>query len=97
MGGYRIIQARNGKEALELYDEHGAEIDVVLLDHSMPGLTGEQVLERMIASDPGVRVLLFTGYAPKPDRYPAAAAVLRKPLSASTLFAALAEHARTRS
>ncbi len=60
--GMRVLKADGGLDGLELYAKHGAEIDVVLLDLSMPGMSGEETLRRLREIDPGVRVLLSSGF-----------------------------------
>jgi len=60
--GYRVIEARNGVEALELFRERLREIDLVLLDLMMPRMTGDQVFAEMRRISPGVRGLLASGY-----------------------------------
>ena len=46
-GGYEIMEAANGKEAIAVLKEHSAELSLVLLDMIMPELNGLQVLEMM--------------------------------------------------
>jgi PAS domain S-box-containing protein len=59
--GYRTIPAENGREALEIYKgERG--IALVLLDLTMPVMSGEETLRQLQAVDPNVRVLLTSGY-----------------------------------
>jgi DNA-binding NtrC family response regulator len=58
--GYRVLTAADGQEALTLFQKE--PIQLALLDHRMPGLTGDQVLERIKSSNPLVRVILITAY-----------------------------------
>jgi CheY-like chemotaxis protein len=60
--GYRVIVARNGVEALELFRERFREIALVLLDMMMPRMTGEQTFDEMRRISPGVKGLLASGY-----------------------------------
>ncbi|PWB60736.1 MAG: hypothetical protein C3F14_12690 [Deltaproteobacteria bacterium] len=60
--GYRVIEARNGIEALERFRGRSGEIDLVLLDLMMPGMSGEQAFAEMRRIRPGVRGLLASGY-----------------------------------
>jgi PAS domain S-box-containing protein len=60
--GYGVLEASSGQNALEIFQEQGAEIDLVLLDFIMPGLNGFQTLERLRALNPDVPVLMCSGY-----------------------------------
>ena len=60
--GYRVIEARDGLEALERFRERFPEIDLVLLDLRMPRMTGEQAFAEMRRIAPGIRGLLASGY-----------------------------------
>jgi two-component system cell cycle sensor histidine kinase/response regulator CckA len=61
--GYRVISAQNGNEALDLYHERAGDIDMILMDMVMPGLSGEALLARLQQIDPAVAVLISSGYA----------------------------------
>jgi CheY-like chemotaxis protein len=60
--GYRVFTAGSGPEALELYAARKGEIDLVVLDMIMPGMSGGETYDRMREIDPEVRVLLSSGY-----------------------------------
>jgi PAS domain S-box-containing protein len=60
--GYDVIEAGDGVEAVALFRERHAEIDLVLLDLMMPGMTGDRAFAEMRSVDPGVRALLASGY-----------------------------------
>jgi PAS domain S-box-containing protein len=61
-GGYAVLTASNGSEAMELFEKRGEEIDMALLDVVMPGMGGREVREQMIAVRPDIRVLFTSGY-----------------------------------
>ena len=63
MHGYRVLTARNGEEALRVFSDHTGTIDLVLLDLSMPVMGGRECFRRMKGIDPGVRVLISSGYS----------------------------------
>ena len=65
--GYRVLTACDGEEALEVYRRHAAEIDLVLLDYSMPKLTGLQVFQEMQKLDPNLCVIFSSGYTMDKD------------------------------
>jgi len=45
--GFEVMQAANGREALEIMDREGSSIRLVLLDWNMPEVTGIEVVERL--------------------------------------------------
>jgi two-component system, cell cycle sensor histidine kinase and response regulator CckA len=61
--GYRVITAADGREAVEIYRARQAEIDLVILDLTMPHLDGVQAFSELRAIEPDVRVVLASGYA----------------------------------
>ncbi|MCD4700566.1 MAG: response regulator, partial [Candidatus Aegiribacteria sp.] len=61
--GYTVLDARNGKEAVRLFETHADEIALAVLDVVMPGLSGKQVHDRIKEIRPDVRVLFSSGYS----------------------------------
>jgi two-component system, cell cycle sensor histidine kinase and response regulator CckA len=61
--GYKILTARSGKEAIEIYKESKERIDIVLLDMIMPDMSGGETYDRMKDINPKVKVLLSSGYS----------------------------------
>jgi CheY-like chemotaxis protein len=60
--GYEVIEARDGLEAVEVFRQRAAEIDLVILDLVMPRLTGEAALAQMLRIAPGLPAILVSGY-----------------------------------
>ena len=60
LDGYNTKTAANGKEGLELVS-HG-DIDLVITDLRMDGLSGEDVLKRVVTETPGIPVIVLTGH-----------------------------------
>ncbi|MCF8034123.1 MAG: response regulator [Desulfarculaceae bacterium] len=60
--GCRVIEAHDGVEGVETFQEQQSEVDLVILDLTMPRLSGEEVFAQLRRLDPGVRVLLTSGY-----------------------------------
>ena len=60
--GFEVIVTVNGEEALAVFEERGQEIDLVLLDLTMPGMQGDEVFREMRRLRKDVRVLLSSGY-----------------------------------
>jgi two-component system, cell cycle sensor histidine kinase and response regulator CckA len=65
--GYLTFEATNGDEALRLFREHRAIISAVVLDMIMPGMSGSATFAAMREIDPGVAVLLMSGYSVNED------------------------------
>jgi CheY-like chemotaxis protein len=61
--GYTVIPARSGPEALEIYQARQADIDIVVMDMIMPGMGGGETFDRLKQINPGVKVLLSSGYS----------------------------------
>jgi PAS domain S-box-containing protein len=61
--GYRVLLAAGGREALAVYRDKGPEIDLVILDMIMPGMSGSETFDHLRTMDPAVKVLLASGYS----------------------------------
>lgn len=61
--GHPCLEARDGREAVEIYKLHQQDIDLVVMDMTMPVLNGQEAFQAMHALDPGVRVIIASGYA----------------------------------
>lgn len=60
--GFTVLQASDGTEAIAILRERSAEISAMLLDHSMPGLSGEEVLAELRREGLKVSVVLTSGH-----------------------------------
>jgi CheY-like chemotaxis protein len=88
--GYRVLTARDGLEAVQLFASHITEIDLVLMDVIMPRMSGRAAYDQIRAIAPDLPVIFVTGYsgealdAPltkRPDFH-----LIRKPYAADALF-----------
>lgn len=61
--GLRIILASGGSEAIELLSAHGAAIDCVLLDVSMPGMDGPETFVKLRELKPDLKIALSSGHS----------------------------------
>ncbi len=61
--GYRVLPAAGGEQAIALYEKHGRQIDLVILDLVMPGMNGEETFMKMKALNPDILALLSTGFS----------------------------------
>ena len=87
--GHRVIEAGSGDEALKLI-EHEAQIDLVVSDQAMPGMTGVQLAEEIRRLRPDMPVVLATGYAELPPGADASFLRLAKPFTQAQLAEAVA-------
>lgn len=62
--GYRVIQAKNGADALASYGAVATEIDLLVTDVIMPEVGGPTLAKRLLERNPKLRVLFVSGYAP---------------------------------
>jgi PAS domain S-box-containing protein len=85
-GGYKVLESADGIEGLATFAQRRDSIDLVLLDQSMPGLSGDQVLLRLMEIAPHLPVVLLSGLPGPAARLVKATAVLTKPADASTLL-----------
>jgi PAS domain S-box-containing protein len=93
MGGYRVLLARSGEEALDIYAAHKGDIALVILDLIMPGMGGEKCLDGLLRIDPKVKVIIASGYSSTGTgvgkRLEAAKGSIRKPYDAKDLLGAI--------
>jgi PAS domain S-box-containing protein len=61
--GYKVLTARNGDEAIRLFRKTPGAIDLVLLDLTMPVMDGRECLRQILATDPGARVIIASGFS----------------------------------
>ena len=61
--GYNVLTANNGLEAMDVYRDNGANVDLIILDMSMPILSGQQTLSRIREINPTQKVIMASGFA----------------------------------
>lgn len=62
--GYRVLTATDGFEALALFEQHPQDVDLVILDLIMPGMSGQEVLTQLLRRRPALPVMIASGYTP---------------------------------
>lgn len=86
---YTVMPARNADEAIELAQDHGGVIDLVMTDMVMPGIGGTVLAERLRQLRPGIKVIVTSGYAGRGQEFieslGSQAAFLQKPYTPETL------------
>ncbi len=61
--GYKVIVAKSGKQAINIYEKNKAEIDMVILDMIMHGMSGRETYDKLKKINPDIKVLLSSGYS----------------------------------
>jgi CheY-like chemotaxis protein len=65
--GYEVTIASDGPSGLQLFGSQ--TFDLVLLDHSMPGMNGGQVAEQIRQQSPGTPIVLLSAYVTLPEEH----------------------------
>jgi two-component system cell cycle sensor histidine kinase/response regulator CckA len=61
--GFEVLIARNGKEAMEVYEKTRDRIKLVILDMIMPGMAGGETYDKLKENNPDIKILLSSGYS----------------------------------
>lgn len=88
---HQVFTADTGKQAIELMSHHAQEIDVILLDLTLPDISGENLLAEMVRVFPELKVVLCTGSLVDEHlrQHPAVRGVLSKPFDLAELRSAV--------
>jgi PAS domain S-box-containing protein len=63
--GYTVLEAASGRDALEVWEQAGRPVDLLLTDLVMPGgVMGSELAERLTQQCPGLKVIYTSGYSP---------------------------------
>ncbi len=93
--GFKLLTAQDGREGVEVFRHHADEIVVVLLDMTMPRMSGKETFQQLRQIQPDVKVILISGYAEEEakNRFEAEGLVgfLQKPFVRAELMAILEE------
>jgi CheY-like chemotaxis protein len=93
-GGYTVLEAGDGEEALRLAQAHAGAIDLLVTDVVMPRVGGRVLASRVRSARPGVRVLYISGYNEEAVQHHGVldpdTAFLGKPFTAEQLLTAVA-------
>ncbi len=88
-GGYTVLSARDGAEALDIDERHRGDLDLLIADVVMPGMSGPHLATRLRPRHPRLKVLYASGYTDnvvlRRDVLDRGALLLNKPFTASTL------------
>lgn len=61
--GYTVLEADCAETAIDIMRDHGKEVEVIVTDVIMPGMTGPTMIEKIIPDYPNVKVIFISGYA----------------------------------
>ncbi|MEN6376237.1 MAG: response regulator [Smithella sp.] len=61
--GYRVYVAQSGPEAIDVYVKNKEQINMVILDMVLPGMSGSKIFDCLQDINPDIRVLLASGYS----------------------------------
>ena len=60
--GFSVLTAKNGKEALDIYQKNQDKIDLIILDMIMPDMGAADTYDELLTINPAIKVLLSSGY-----------------------------------
>ena len=92
--GYKVMEAEDGVDALEVFDANPGKVDAVVLDLTMPRMDGIETFQELRKRNDGLPILLSSGYGESAvDRLPSRtnALYLRKPYTPAELLDAVAK------
>ena len=89
--GHKVIEADSGPSALEILRRYQGTVDLMITDYAMPKMTGAQLAEAARKLQPGLPVLLATGYAELPPGSACDLPRLNKPYHQAQLAAEIAK------
>lgn len=88
--GYRTLTAVDGRDGLARFEQHRNEVDLVLLDLTMPNMSGPETFRRLRENHPDLPVIIYSGYVVDDQEFATANgsapdAILSKPLALDSL------------
>jgi CheY-like chemotaxis protein len=92
--GHTVLSVSSGAQALELLRRE-QNVDLLITDQAMPGMTGSELAEAILAERPGFSIIIATGYAELPEGPAQALPRLAKPFFQDGLADAIAKVARS--
>ncbi len=91
---FKVLTANNGKEAVQVFDKHAAEIAIVIMDLKMPVMDGKAAAKKILEISPAMNIVFMSGFIPesisKAGELPGV--LIKKPFSGDTLLDILFEH-----
>jgi len=93
--GYTIVEAESAEQALDVFEREGQDFRLIFSDVVLPGKSGVQLVDEILARNPEIRILLTSGYADRKSQWPVIRErgfrMLQKPYSLHDLLEAFDE------
>jgi len=86
--GHDVLQAHSGRSAFEIIQQE--DVDLLITDYSMPGMTGAELVEQALQARPDMKVIVASGYADLPEGKALDVPRLAKPFTERDLADAIA-------
>lgn len=95
MYGYKVLTAKNGEEALLLFNEHKKDIALCIIDMVLPKKSGIDVYKEISAQKPNIKVIFISGYVSELERYKDVsgehAVIIQKPIPPEEILKTIRE------
>jgi PAS domain S-box-containing protein len=89
--GYVVLEAASGPEAIAIARNHSGQIDLLLADVDMPGMSGHETAIQICSERPELRVLYMSGHEPRAQKAGEETVCFKKPFTSSELLEKLRE------
>jgi len=90
ISGHEVIEAESGEQGLEKLEQNKDRVAVIISDVVMPGISGKELAERVLEQNPGIKIILTSGYPDMTVAFHEALderfLLLQKPFTADELF-----------
>ncbi len=82
--GFIVLESAEANEALDLYERHAERIDLVVLDLVLPEMWGDEILPKLRAINPDIKVIVCSGFDIKEGEFEGVQAIIKKPVRAES-------------
>ena len=91
IGGYEVVARPNGSEALSTFLGHPKGFDLVITDHYMSGMTGLELVDKILEKQPEMPIRILSGSDAEIEPDPRIRRIVRKPIKIDDLLEAIQE------
>ena len=89
--GFIVLESAQASDALDLYTRHAGRINLVVLDLVLPEMWGDEMLPKLRAIDPDIKVVVCSGFDIKEGEFEGVEAIIKKPVRAEKLVRTVRE------